>query len=47
MWCSSNHLKQCSVFTVGQIMLDQMQVLAAAIVAAVRAATAEGTSNWR
>ncbi len=37
---------QSSVFTIGRIMLERMQVSAAAAVAAVSAATVEAAPNW-
>jgi hypothetical protein len=38
-WCSSNDPRQCSAFTVGKIMVDDMQVSPAQALAAVLAAT--------
>ena len=45
-WCSSNDPKQCSVFTIGRIMLASMQVTAAAAFAAVLAAVEDAAPNW-
>lgn len=38
-WCSSNDERQCSVFTIGRILLDDMQVSADQAFAAILAAT--------
>jgi hypothetical protein len=45
-WCSSNDPGQCSVFTIGRIMLTEMQVAAATAFAAVAAAIQEAAPNW-
>jgi hypothetical protein len=45
-WCSSNDLKQCSVFTIGRIMIDDMQVKAAEAFTAVAAAVEAAAPNW-
>ena len=45
-WCSSNDPKQCSVFTIGRIMLDRMKVSLAEAFAAVVAATVGIAPNW-
>jgi hypothetical protein len=45
-WCSSNDPKQCSVFTIGRLMLTEMQVTAAAAFAAVAAAIEEAAPKW-
>jgi hypothetical protein len=45
-WCSSNDPKQCSVFTIGRIMLERMKVSPAEAFAAVVAATVEVAPNW-
>lgn len=45
-WCSSNDPRQCSVFTIGRIMLTAMQLTAAAAFAAVAAAIEEAAPNW-
>lgn len=45
-WCSSNRQNECSVFTIGRIMLDQMQVTAALGFAAVAAAIVEASTKW-
>ena len=46
MWCSSNDPRQCSVFTIGRVMLLRMEVKLAAAVAAVAMAIAEAARNW-
>jgi hypothetical protein len=46
MWCSSNREKECSVFTIGRIMLDQMQLTAASSFAAVAGAILEASEKW-
>jgi hypothetical protein len=46
MWCSSNDDKQCSVFTIGRILLDALQVTAALAFAAVADAICEAAPNW-
>jgi hypothetical protein len=46
MWCSSNDPSQCSVFTIGRIMLTSMQVTAVAAFAAVRTAVEDAAPNW-
>jgi hypothetical protein len=45
-WCSSNNPRQCSVFTIGRLMVNQMHVPAASVVAAVIAALLEAAPNW-
>jgi hypothetical protein len=45
-WCSSNDPKQCSVFTIGRIMLTEMQVKAAEAFAAVCGAVEEAAPKW-
>ena len=45
-WCSSNDPKQCSVFTIGRIMLTEMDVKADQAFAAVVSAIAEAAPNW-
>lgn len=44
--CSSNDPQHCSVFTVGRIMLTEMQVKASTAVAAVVAAIEKATKKW-
>jgi hypothetical protein len=44
-WCSSNGPEQCSVFTLGRIMLTEMQVTASAAFAAVVAVIEEATKK--
>lgn len=46
MWCSSNRENECSVFTIGRIMIDQMQLTAAAAFAAAAAGIAEAARKW-
>jgi len=45
-WCSSNDPKQCSVFTIGRVMLDRMTLSAASAFAAVAAAVTDAAPNW-
>ena len=45
-WCSSNRQKECSVFTIGCIMIDQMQTTAAVAFAAVAGAIVEASKKW-
>jgi hypothetical protein len=45
-WCSSNDPKQCSVFTIGRIMLDRMSITAASAFVAVVAAVTAAAPNW-
>jgi len=45
-WCSSNDPEQCSVFTIGRIMLAEMQVEASAAFAAVATAIEEAAKKW-
>lgn len=45
-WCSSNDPSQCSVFTIGRIMLDRMHVPIDQLVAAVVGAVEEAAPNW-
>jgi len=46
MWCSSNREKECSVFTIGRIMIEQMQVTAALSFAAATTAILEAAEKW-
>lgn len=46
MWCSSNDPKQCSVFTIGRVMLDRMTLSAASAFAAVADAVTDAAPNW-
>jgi hypothetical protein len=46
MWCSSNRQKECSVFTIGRIMIDQMQLTAAVSFAAAAGAVLETAEKW-
>ena len=46
MWCSSNDPKQCSVFTIGRVMLERMKLSAAAAFAAVSSAITNAAPNW-
>jgi len=45
-WCSSNDPQQCSVFTIGRIMIDQMQVKAAEAFSAVARAVEAAAPKW-
>lgn len=45
-WCSSNDPQQCSVFTIGRIMLTEMEVTADQAFAAVVRAIGEAAPNW-
>lgn len=44
-WCSSTR-NECSVFTVGRIMLERLRIPASRILAALIAATEEVAPNW-
>jgi Transposase DDE domain len=46
VWCSSNDPGQCSVYTIGRIMLDRMDESPEAAWRAVVAATAAAAPNW-
>jgi len=46
LWYSSNRQRECSMLTIGRILLDQMQPTAALCVAAVAAAVIEASENW-
>jgi hypothetical protein len=46
MWCSTNRQKECSVFTIGRIMRDQMQITAVQCFAAVAAGILEASQKW-
>jgi hypothetical protein len=46
MWCSSNRKKECSVFTIGRIMINRMQVTAALGFASVAGAIHEAAEKW-
>jgi hypothetical protein len=45
-WCSSNRWKECSVFTIGRVMLARMQLSAPAAFAAVLTAIFQAAPNW-
>jgi hypothetical protein len=45
-WCSSNRTNECSVFTIGRILLNEEQVAAATAFNAVVAAVAEAAAKW-
>jgi hypothetical protein len=45
-WCSSNDPKQCSVFTIGRVMLDRLKLSPASAFAALSAAITEAAPNW-
>jgi hypothetical protein len=44
-WCSSNDERQCSAFTIGKVMVDDMQVSAAAAFRVILEATIEATAE--
>jgi Transposase DDE domain len=44
-WCSSNDEGQCSAFTIGKVMIDDMQVSAAAAFRIILEATIEATAE--
>ncbi len=44
--CSSDDPKQCSVFTIGRVMLDRMKLSAASAFAAVATALTNPAPNW-
>jgi hypothetical protein len=46
MWCSSNNPCQCSVFTIGRILVNRMQVPIPRLLTAVIAAIEEAAPNW-
>lgn len=45
-WCSNNRRGECSVFIIGQIMLDRLRATAATAWAALVNATQQAASNW-
>ena len=45
-WCSSNRVRECSVFMIGRIMLDRERLTADAAFAAVVEAVAEASRKW-
>jgi len=45
-WCSSNDPRQCSVFTIGRILINQIKLSAASAFSAVRSATNNTPPNW-
>jgi hypothetical protein len=45
-WCSATKASQCSVFTIGRRMLDQLELSPAQALAEVRAALASGQEKW-
>jgi len=45
-WCSSNDPRQCSVFTIGRLMMEHLVVSPARAFASVVAATAAVAPNW-
>lgn len=45
-WCSSNHENQCSVFTIGRILIGRIQFPIATILSALLAAIDEETKKW-
>jgi hypothetical protein len=46
MWCSSNDERQCSIYTIGRVMLDRMDEPPEAAWRAVVAATTEVVPKW-
>jgi hypothetical protein len=46
LWCSSNRQKECSVFTIGQIMRTRMELTPNQAVAAVLEQIMEASANW-
>jgi hypothetical protein len=46
MWCSTNREKECSVFTIGRLMIDRMKLTAAMAFVAVAAAIIEAGRKW-
>ena len=46
MWCSSNNSKQCSVFTIGRILTDQLQIPPPIALTAITCALLEVAPNW-
>jgi len=45
-WCSSNRPKECSVFTIGRILIDDLQVVAALAFATAAAAVIDAAEKW-
>jgi len=45
-WCSSNRQRQCSVFTIGRILADQLQIPPPLALAAITVALMEAAPNW-
>lgn len=45
-WCSSNRQKECSAFTIGRIMRDQLQLPAVLCFAAVANGIIEASQKW-
>jgi len=45
-WCTNNRLNECSVFTIGRLMLERMQATPAAAWTALAAATENAVPNW-
>jgi hypothetical protein len=46
VWCSSNDPRQCSVFTIGRILVGQLQIPLPLAVAAVLTALVQAAPNW-
>jgi hypothetical protein len=46
MWCSSNSQRQCSVFTIGRILTNQLQIPPPLALAALTLALLEAAGNW-
>jgi hypothetical protein len=45
-WCSSNNARQCSAFTIGRALVDQLRDRPAAAFQAVCQATVQAVPNW-
>jgi hypothetical protein len=46
MWCSSNSRKQCSVFTIGRVLQEQLEIPPPVALAAVALAIIQAAPNW-
>jgi len=46
LWCSTNRQKECSVFTIGRLMLDHMHLVAPLAFAAAAKAIVEAGEKW-
>jgi hypothetical protein len=45
-WCTNTRNSECSVFTIGRRMLDQLQLSAQQLVTEIRKATTDAAPNW-